>query len=57
MADMTRLDRIADAIRRKEAEQRCAEILEWKWIPEPERTKWRELAMTAALHSAREDVA
>lgn len=54
---MNRLDIIADALRRKDAEQRQADPLEWRWLTEPERSKWRELAMVAAVNFAREDVA
>ena len=54
---MNRLDLIADAIRRKDAEQRRTDVLEWKWLTDAERGKWRALAMVAALHFAKEDVA
>lgn len=54
---MNRLDIIADAIRRKDAEQRRAEPLEWRWLTDSEKGKWRELAMVAALHFSKEQVA
>lgn len=54
---MNRLDIIADAIRRKDAEQRNTDALEWRWLTEPERSKWRELALVAALHFAKETAA
>lgn len=52
---MNRLDLIADAIRRKDAEQRRTEALEWRWLTEAERAKWRELALVAALHFSKAD--
>lgn len=53
---MNTLDDIADAIRHKHAEQCHATPLEWKWLTEPERGKWRELALIAALHFSKADV-
>lgn len=52
---MNRLDLIADAIRRKDAEQRRTDPLEWRWLTESERSKWRELALVAAMESAKVD--
>lgn len=45
---MTGTDLVADALRRKDAEQRNTEVLDWNALTEPERIKWRELALVAA---------
>lgn len=55
MADVNQLDQIADALRRKDAEQRRTEPLDWRWLTDSERSKWRELAMVAALHFSKAD--
>lgn len=52
---MNTLDDIADAIRRKDAEQRRTEALDWRWLTDSEKSKWRELAMVAALHFSKAD--
>lgn len=46
------IDRIADRLRLKEADQRRSAALLWHQITDIERAKWRELAVTAlrAVH-------
>jgi hypothetical protein len=50
-----RLDTLADALRRKDAEQRGTHIdlLAWQWLTPTDKTKWRELAIVAITETSK----
>lgn len=54
---MTKVDRVADAIRKKDSEHRGVPVLGWKYLTLPEKTKWRELADAALGASGKSRVA
>lgn len=54
---MNQLDQLADALRLKDAEQRGSKPLDWKYLTQIDRTKWRELALVATVNLAKADMA
>ena len=47
LAVVTRIDKVADALRLKDAEHRSSPVVAWPYLTDVEKAKWRDLALTA----------